>query len=699
MKSLAVVLLGLPLRVSATGPVPVSKSGLAGINGFTFYDPYCGHGCFRSFSPYELGCSATVSPGGHTTASEAAYNLALCRASNFPYLSSIAWCMHLYCAQDVKASTIEAFWETEITGDVSVVPKWSFGEVMANITEPPTMMPDMSGGMDMDMVLNMTMLTTQENFEVTWTTLYYFFRETTLESYYGLAICLTSFGLPIVLTWLRYIPFMGGALERLKPWLYPSIIGVYHDRPLPFLLGNVPTLGQGAYIATVGILNIIFLCINYETLYPDREFNWYTNRYQELMAYWMWRTGVLAFCNMPVLFLFSSRNNILLWLTNWSHSTYMLLHRWIARFFLLHTLLHSIISLVLYQNTGSYATSLTTLWWIWGCVATVAAVIIMLTSVLFIRQRAYELFLITHVVMAVICVVGCWYHVWYGYENTFGYETWLYATIAVWFFDRVARVARILKAGIRRSKVIEISPTIVRVDIPGIRWAAPGRSVYVYFPTLRPLRPWENHPFSMIPTARLTEREYGDRAPPETSDTEKNNMVAVGADAVAAGKSFTNSGLTLFVRKSAGMTGLLEARGGLLTLLEGPYPTNPTREVLQSDRLILIGGGIGITGLVPFLWCHPNAKLFFSAKAADQSLIDSLGTILDELREKEIGVGRRLNIEALLRDEAKLGWFKIAVMVCGPGGMCDDVRAIVARLGKETAGTCSFELEVDAFAW
>jgi hypothetical protein len=65
---------------------------------------------------------------------------------------------------------------------------------------------------------------------------------------------------------------------------------------------------------------------------------------------------------MPVLFLFSSRNNILLWLTNWSHSTYMLLHRWIARLFLLQTLLHSIFALVLYQNTGSYAQSLTTLW-------------------------------------------------------------------------------------------------------------------------------------------------------------------------------------------------------------------------------------------------------------------------------------------------------------------------------------------------
>lgn len=168
----------------ATGPVPVSRSGLAGINGFTFYNPYCAHGCFRLFSPFTLPCSSTVSPGGHTTVDEAAHNLAVCRASNFPYLSSIAWCIHLYCADDVRASTIEIFWETEITGEINVRPQWSYGEVMANITHPPTIVATPTG-MDADMVLNMTMLTTYENWEATWVTLYYFFRETRLESYYG----------------------------------------------------------------------------------------------------------------------------------------------------------------------------------------------------------------------------------------------------------------------------------------------------------------------------------------------------------------------------------------------------------------------------------------------------------------------------------------------------------------------------------
>ncbi|KAI0203655.1 ferric-chelate reductase [Astrocystis sublimbata] len=697
MSPLAFLIASLASTAAATGPVPVSRSGLGGVDGFTFYDPYCGHGCFRSFSPFALSCSSTSRPGGHTTADKIAHDLAECRASNYPFLSSIAWCVHLYCAQDVLNSTIEKFWETEITGDVNVLPKWSYGEVLASITEPPTvvLLPA-----DADAVLNTTTLTTYENWKITADTLFYFFRETVLESYFGLSLLLTAFGLPLILTWLGYLPFMGSVLRVIKPWTYPSIFRTFHDRSLPFYLGNVPTVGQSLYITLILALNLIFLGAGYKTSYPKQMFQWYSNGYQELLAYFMWRTGVLAFCQMPVLFLFSSRNNILLWLTNWSHSTYMLLHRWIARMFLFQTLLHSIFALVLYKDTGSYATSSVTTWWIWGIVATIASVIIVLTSLLIIRQKAYELFLVTHIVMAIICVVGCWYHVFIMYENTFGCETWLYAAIAVWFVDRIVRVGRLLKTGIKRSGVSQIGPTICRIDIPGIYGLRPGRCVYyVYFPTLNPLRPWENHPFSAIPTAILSPPNSAQTC--QTSDEEKVAPVVVASAATQDDVAYTNSGLTLFVRKKAGMTKLLDTMHGHgpVTLLEGPYPTIPTKELLESDRLLLIGGGIGITVLVPFFNCHPNVKLLYSIKVDDECLLESLGAALNQLKEKEISIGRRLDIDAHLREEANSGWPRIGVVVCGPVKMCDHVRATTARLGRELAGRCSFELEVDTFSW
>ena len=174
------ILLGLATSAAAAGPLPVTHIGLAGIAGFTFYSPYCGHGCFRSFSPYLLECTATISAGGKTTGTEVAHKLALCRASNFPYLSSIAWCIHMFCPKNVRASTIEHFWETQITGDVNVLPAWTYGKIMANISHPPTEVAE-----GKDLVLNTTMLTTHETWKITQDTLIYFFRETALESYYG----------------------------------------------------------------------------------------------------------------------------------------------------------------------------------------------------------------------------------------------------------------------------------------------------------------------------------------------------------------------------------------------------------------------------------------------------------------------------------------------------------------------------------
>jgi len=39
----------------------------------------------------------------------------------------------------------------------------------------------------------------------------------------------------------------------------------------------------------------------------------------------------------------------------------------------------------------------------------------------------------------------------------------------------------------------------------------------------------------------------------------------------------------------------------------------------------------------------------------------------------------------------------VGVVVCGLGGLCDDVRREVAKMGRREKTV--FELEVDAFSW
>ena len=79
------------------------------------------------------------------------------------------------------------------------------------------------------------------------------------------------------------------------------------------------------------------------------------------------------------------------------------------------------------------------------------------------------------------------------------------------------------------------------------------------------------------------------------------------------------------------------------------------------------------------------------------SVVQEMDVGLKNLADKEIVVGERLNIETLLRSDAQAGYGKVGVVVCGPEGMCDAVRAGVLGLGR--SGKTVFELEVDAYSW
>jgi len=71
--------------------------------------------------------------------------------------------------------------------------------------------------------------------------------------------------------------------------------------------------------------------------------------------------------------------------------------------------------------------------------------------------------------------------------------------------------------------------------------------------------------------------------------------------------------------------------------------------------------------------------------------------VLRDIAEKEVLIGERLSIEALLRNEVDVRYKKVGVVVCGSAGMCDNVRAIVAGFGRSEKTV--FELKVEAFSW
>jgi hypothetical protein len=153
-------------------------------------------------------------------------------------------------------------------------------------------------------------------------------------------------------------------------------------------------------------------------------------------------------------------------------------------------------------------------YWKWGIVGTVFVCAMLVFSLLWMRWLSYEGFLFGHIIMVIFTVVGSWYHLMLRFGKTKTHESWLYAAFAVWAFDRLFRVFRILKNGPHMATVTEVGANHVRVDIPSIRFSGkPGYHGYVYFPTINPFAPWENHPFSVNASAVLRPRKYGLRSP------------------------------------------------------------------------------------------------------------------------------------------------------------------------------------------
>lgn len=210
----------------------------------------------------------------------------------------------------------------------------------------------------------------------------------------------------------------------------------------------------------------------------------------------------------------------------------------------------------------------------------------------------------------------------------------------------------------------------------------------------------------MVPTALLRQSsparspgsEDGSKIGSDHGDAEKAQGVAARVHFEGQVASGPTTGATLYIKKSTGMTKYLGACDGLLTLFDGPYSIKAASSVLKCDRLLLIGGGIGITSLIPWTVSHTNVKLGWSVKDSARRLVDELDGVLDGVAEKQVIIGARLDITGLLAHEIQCGWRKVGVVVSEPGGLCDDVRAAVVAAGRKQATTV-FDLEVDAYTW
>ncbi|KAI0379342.1 ferric reductase like transmembrane component-domain-containing protein [Hypomontagnella monticulosa] len=699
MKIILGILTAAPL-VAAHTSTGYRGYGLVGY-GIDMSKPTCAYACHDAMSEYQLDCSTVLDPNDpnahHHGRRRKFVTSEECYATNKNYLRSIAYCISTYCPADISISTLENYWAAFLIGrhPGQPAPNETFSVSLYNANPPPSKVVESKA------LLNTTTLVDMETYMANYLSNFVFEENEIKQSDFGLILLITGGALPIACSLLRFIPFPRGLTSRFNAYIIdPPLFGRRHQEPF-HNLALVPTRGQALLITYFIVINIVLSCVGYQ-LVPDSPY--YQLRADEVLTYIANREGVLAFANVALLVLYAGRNNILLYLTNWSYSTFILLHRWVAIICTLEACIHALIYVHGYRVENDYDEESKETYWIYGIVAILSMCVLLPTSILPLRQKIYNLFVTFHVVLALVALVACYHHIFYRFENQWGYETWIYIAFGFWGFDRLLRFGRLARNGVRKAYMTIVDENYIRVDIPGV--VAQGHA-YLYFPTLS-WRVWENHPFSVMGAMIAQEPQ---KLPGLTMSDDSNSPIDLEK---ATGRVSTNGsfgsdtptptykpGLTFFITtRGNGLTAKLHAKSRLPVLVEASYGASELEELRAVPNCIVIAGGVGITALASVLRTRGTGRvrLFWGVRsnALVEAVRASLGPdVLAPSIVGEIAIGRRLDLRGILYREA-INDAETAVVVCGPVGMADEVREIVCELGRKGRAV---RLVDEAFSW
>ncbi|KIV87953.1 hypothetical protein PV10_09231 [Exophiala mesophila] len=440
-----------------------------------------------------------------------------------------------------------------------------------------------------------------------------------------------------------------GPLGTVNHWvranlIIPTAFGTHHRRLLWWC--NIPTRMETLVVLSYWFLNLVLCAVSYYIFTP----NLYYSPAQQRWRYIADRTGVLSYANLPVLWMFSGRNNVFLWLTGWSFQTFNIFHRHVARIATILAIIHSIC------YTGLEWDYLAADWaekyWYMGGMATVTMSFLLLFSSVWLRKRAYEIFLLIHIVMSVLTLVGLWYHteIWDG-----EYDPYIWPPVAIWSVDRLARLVRILCCNLRVKFSGQVSATqalvtyhteanLLKIEItPVSHLFKPGAGQHYYLYQPLKWKGWENHPFTLAgwkngdtQQNHTTATQLGANisgVPDDSKGHDKETQImpvsssSSDADmsqnapispqresqAVHVPNHNSRDTFTFYVRPHSSWTqrlrnecnksveGTISAR----MLIEGPYGHHsPLR---AHENVIFVVGGTGIGGAIPYLQEHSES--------------------------------------------------------------------------------------------
>lgn len=498
--------------------------------------------------------------------------------------------------------------------------------------------------------------------------------------------------------------------------LYAPVLSKRHNREIQLStainVGTLPTRFQLLFLTAYFATNVAFSVIDIP----------FAADWETATSGLRNRTGVLSVINMVPLFLLAGRNNPLIPLLGISFDTYNLMHRWFGRIVILEAIAHTLAHIAKNGWGPALPSIFKSDFLMWGFVATCAFVALGIQAWSPLRHAFYEIFKLLHIALAALSIVGLWYHCKLGQiEVQFRY---LYAVIGLWVADRLARILRLLYHNVGGSgtrTLIEALPgNAVRITVSMSRpWRArPGQHAYLYMPGYSF---WQSHPFS-VTWWNQTDDVSSDRLASTHQERQAMQKTEV-AFIIRARTGFTN---TLYQKAAAAPGGRFDAA----CYVEGPYGA---KHALDSyGTVVLFAGGVGITHQVPYVrdlvagfsagtvatrkillvwtiqspehleWIRPymteilsmdrrrdvlRIMLFVSQPRSTKEIHSPSSTV-------QMFPGRP-NISTLLSMEQEQQVGAMAVSVCGPGTLSDEVRRVV----RAQQSRSSIDFIEEAFSW
>ncbi|KAI3391512.1 hypothetical protein diail_7210 [Diaporthe ilicicola] len=364
----------------------------------------------------------------------------------------------------------------------------------------------------------------------------------------------------------------------------------YQPRPLPVINRTLPSNATSIFVGVWVGINVFFHIYQVRLLYLNFFFCFAD------------RAGLVFIVNLPLLYLLAAKNQPLNVLTGRSYEALNVFHRRVGEWMCFEALVH-FASMVIWRfaiepawltgadNAWSYFTHPLVLL---GIGAFVAYELLYCTSLGSLRQRWYEIFLASHVVLQVIALGFLYLH----FHTA---RPYVLASLAIFLVDRV-----VWRFGLKSTTmttdltVLPDGETIVMSAnweksasnnswFPWPRQSIkhgwkPTDHVFLTVPALGRKHALQAHPFTIASAAPQSQRQSGaDREQP------------------------THCWMNLLIRSQEGFTTDLlcyaHRHHRVSVRLDGPYGSSHALEMLRAaDSAVLVAGGSGIAVTFPLVW-------------------------------------------------------------------------------------------------